>query len=141
MFLVLSLLIASCNFSSDMVNEIYVAHLNNKKNENHQNVDRVLAKYIYVGMETKSALSLLSDQGFDITEHAKLGYRDYPTGNLRPYADDDAVKRLEKDLVPADIAYSARRAKGMEWFTSNIIVSFKSKNNHVIHTKAYVSVD
>ena len=141
MFLVLSMLISSCNFSSEMVNEIYVAYQNNKKNENHQNVDMVLAKYIYAGMETKSALRLLSDQGFDITEHTKLGYRNYPTGSLRPYADDDADKRVAKNLAPADIAYIARRAKGMEWFTSNIIISFKSKNNQVIHTKAYVSVD
>jgi hypothetical protein len=139
--LLLSILISSCNFSSEIANEIYATNLNTKKKESYESVETVLEKYIYAGMDVKSALKLLDEQGFDITEYSVLGYRNYPNGDLRLYADDEAIKLIKKNLGVADISYSARRAKGVEWLTSNVIISFSTKNNLVFQTKAYVSVD
>jgi hypothetical protein len=139
--LLLSILISSCNISSEIANEIYATNLNTKKKESYESVETVLEKYIYAGMDVKSALKLLDEQGFDITEYSVLGYRNYPNGDLRLYADDEAIKLIKKNLGVADISYSARRAKGVEWLTSNVIISFSTKNNLVFQTKAYVSVD
>jgi hypothetical protein len=136
--LLLSILISSCNFSSEIANEIYATNLNTKKKESYESVETVLEKYIYAGMDVKSALKLLDEQGFDITEYSVLGYRNYPNGDLRLYADDEAIKLIKKNLGVADISYSARRAKGVEWLTSNLIISFSTKNNLVFQTKAYV---
>ncbi len=135
-------LICGCHYSSEMVDKFEDAHKVDFQNQNNLKTKSVLGQYITTGMNTNSALILLKKEGFEITEYSSIGYKTYPNGNLKHYADDDAVNRVKKNLGVADISYTARRTTGVEWFSGvNLYISMKSKNSKVLNVIADIYVD
>lgn len=135
-------LICGCHYSNEMVDKFEDAHKVDFQNQNNLKTKSVLGQYITIGMNTNSALNLLKNEGFKITEHSSIGYRIYPDGNLKHYADEDAVNRVKKNLGVADTSYTARRATGIEWFSGvSLYISMQSKNSKILNVEAAIHVD
>ncbi|MEQ1597920.1 MAG: hypothetical protein ABL880_00990 [Methylotenera sp.] len=136
--LILSLTFTGCKFTSAIVDEVIEAEKIHS-NSNTVEIDKVINKHIPIGMNIKSALEKLDEQGFEITEHDATGYREYPAGKLRHYADEEVVARVKKRLGDSKFEYYAKRFQIAQLLSSAVEIAIKSDGEKVLDVKANVN--
>jgi uncharacterized protein YoaH (UPF0181 family) len=74
-------------------------------------VEQVAQKYFRPGMSKTDAFKLLKDlelRGFHIGEYRHEGARSWPSGELRPYLDEETKRNLQRQIPPGITRFSAR---------------------------------
>lgn len=135
--LILLVTISSCNYPSTIVDEVIEAEINHS-GPNTVEINMVINKHIPIGMNINDALKKLDWQGFEITEHGTTGYREYPAGKLRHYADEEVVARVKKRLGDTKFEYYAQRFQIAQLLSSAVVITIKSDGEKVLGVKAYV---
>lgn len=135
--LILFVTISGCNSPSAIVDEVIEAEKNHS-NPNVVEINMVLTRHIPVGMKIENALEKLDEQGFEITEFSMMGYRKYPNGVLRLYADEDAVTRIKKEHGDTKFRYYAQRFQIAQLLSSAVAITIKSDGEKKLAIEAYV---
>jgi hypothetical protein len=109
-----------------------------RSSSNVVEIDKVINKHIPIGMKIEDALEKLDEQGFGITEHNVNGWREYPDGKLRPYADEEVVARVKKKLGDTKFEYHAERFQIAQLLSSAVHITIKSDGEKLLDVKAYI---
>jgi hypothetical protein len=74
-------------------------------------VEQVAQKYFRPGMSKIDAFKLLKDlelRGFNIREYRHEGARSWPSGEFKPYWDEETRRNLQRRISPNTSQFSAR---------------------------------
>lgn len=84
----------ACNSESQLIKDMDSLYMKPERisSKDRDNVTEVVQKYFPPGMKLSVALKYLVEQGFDIIEYQKVGFRKWPNGELEPYKDDNHKK-------------------------------------------------
>lgn len=74
------------------------------------NVTEVVQRYFPQGMKLSDALKDLDEQGFEIYEYQKKGFRKWPNGELKPYKDKNHAKMGATPGIK--VSYFAKKVYG-----------------------------
>lgn len=129
-----------CNMYEPIIKEMDDAYA---ARESDEDVSRVVQKHFPPGMSLDEALKLLhalKKQGFEIGEYRHEGARQWPDGDIKPYADEATRKNLQ-NLYPIGVSgYVATKTYDRKYFivTKAASITVRVKDDRIVESSGLI---